>query len=264
MNDALIQTDEVEEVEAVEETSSVAEVATEYNLDDIQKTHYSSAKLSEAQEYLDKVDAIAGAHGLKMQYNFNTDEDFPAGYGVAIVPIAKRLQNENRVIGVAIAAIPDLATVAEHSDGNTFIENAVYGNMIAKLANAVRPRGESGESAASIPFSVDDFITSNRPEGVLLAFRNYAGAYVKVLKKKGLKFITESILRQALQSAAFAEQQFPAIGQDKWVAILDSMVARASADKLATGILEEWKANRDSAELPTGDVDLSDLDFDNI
>jgi hypothetical protein len=84
---------------------------------------------------------------------------------------------------------------------------------------------------------------------------------VKVLKRKGLKFITDSILRQTLQSAAFAEQQFPSIPQDKWIQILDSMMARATAEKIAVGMLADWKESRDSATLKDTDIDLSDLDF---
>lgn len=254
---ALIQNEadqpEVEESEAVE-----------YSVEEIKKTYYSSAQLADAQTYLDTVTAIAEQHELDVVMNFDQEKEFPQGYGLAVIPTAKRVDGENTVVGVAIAAIPDMATVQNHEGGNEFIENAVISNMMAKLANSVRPRGDAGETAASIPFAVEDFITSNRPEGVLLAFRTFAGAYVKVLKKKGLKFITESILRQVLQSAAFAEQQFPSISQDKWTKILDNMIARAEQEKLPVGMLQEWKQSRDSAELPTKDVDLSDLDFDAI
>ena len=97
-----------------------------------------------------------------------------------------------------------------------------------------------------------------------MAYRKLATAYVKVLKKKGLTYITESILRQILQSAAFAEQQFPTIDQSKWEQILDSMVARAEADDLAPGMLNEWRKSRDSAELVDSDIDLSDIDFDDL
>ena len=203
------------------ETGEVASDETATNVDDIKKLYFTSAKLADAQTEIEKVNAIAEEHELDMIFNFDTEKDFPSGYGIAIVPVSKRdkAAKENVIVGVAIAAIPDLATVEQHENGKQFILDAVSGNMIAKLANAVRPRGDSGDSAASIPYSVDDFITSNRPEGVLLAYRKFASAYVKVLKKKGLKYITDSILRQTLQSAAFAEQQFPSVGQDKWVSI---------------------------------------------
>jgi len=64
-----------------------------------------------------------------------------------------------------------------------------------------------------------------------------------------------------LQSKAFAEQQFPKVGQDKWLAILDNMIARADADGIAVGMLAEWKTTRYSATLSDDDVDLADLDF---
>lgn len=233
-------------------------------LDDVKKAYFPSGKLAEAQLEIEKVNAIAEEHNLGMVFNFDPEVEFPAGYGLAIAPVTKNIDGKNTIKAVAIAAIPDLETVQSAEGGQQFVAKCVVGSMIAKLQNAVRPRGETGETAASIPFSVADFITSNRPEGVLLAYRKLASAYVKVLKKKGLTYITESILRQILQSAAFAEQQFPTIDQSKWEQILDSMIARAEADELAPGMLVEWRKTRDSAELVDASVDLSDIDFDDI
>lgn len=233
-------------------------------VDDIKKEYFPSGKLAEAQVAIDKVNIIADEHDLAMVFNFDVEAEFPSGYGMALIPVTKNIEGKNVTVSVAVAAIPDLETVAAFEGGQQFIAKSVVGSMIAKLSNAVRPRGETGETAASIPFSVADFITSNRPEGVLLAYRKLANAYVKVLKKKGLLYITESILRQILQSAAFAEQQFPTITQEKWEQILDSMIVRAEADELAPGMLVEWRKSRNSAELVDTDVDLSDIDFDNL
>ena len=267
MNDLINQNGNVAESDdAVIDETETGEAESQTNVDDVKKVYFTSAQLNDAQTEIEKVNAIAEEHGLDMIFNFDTEKEFPAGYGIAIVPVAKRDKQaeKNVVVGVAVAAIPDLETVAASENGNAFIVKAVSGNMIAKLANAVRPRGESGESAASVPFTVEDFITSNRPEGLLEAYREYQSAYVKVLKKKGLKFITDSILRQVLQSAAFAEQQFPSVPQDKWEQILDSMIARAKKEGIAPGMLTEWRETRDSATLSDRDVDLSDLDFDDV
>jgi len=250
---------DVDETETAE--TEAPEEAIEVNAEDIKKAYFASAQLADAQVAMDSAMSIASALDLDVVFNFDTEKEFPTGYGIALIPIAKRVNNANITLGVAIAAVPDLATVEAHEHGKAFVTDSVIGNMIAKLANAVRPRGTDGDTASSIPFSVEDFITSNRAEGVLVAYRKFASAYVKVLKKKGLKYITESILRQVLQSAAFAEQQFPKIPQDKWIQILDSMMARAEAEGVAVGMLADWKQSRDSAELSDEDIDLSDLDF---
>ncbi len=244
--------------------AETATVATTTKVDDISKAYFPSEKLAEAQTEIEKVNAICSEHELAMVFNFDTEAEFPTGYGIALVPIAKRINNENKTLGVAIAAIPDVATVQQHEGGQQFVTDSVIGAMVAKLANSVRPRGEDNETASSIPYTVSDFITSNRAEGVLLAFRKLASDYVKVLKGKGLKFMTESILRQTLQSAAFAEQKFPKVDQATWEKLLDSMIARAEKEELAPGMLNEWKKTRASAELKDEDVDLSDLDFDAV
>ena len=251
-------------VDGQADADAETDAETKTKVDDIKKEYYPSGKLADAQLAIEKVNKIADEHELGMVFNFDTDAEFPNGYGIAIVPVTKNTGGKNVTVSVAVAAIPDLETIQAEEGGQQFINKSVISSMIAKLANAVRPRGETGETAASIPFSVADFITSNRPEGVLLAYRKLATAYVKVLKKKGLTYITESILRQILQSAAFAEQQFPTIDQSKWEQILDSMVARAEADDLAPGMLNEWRKSRDSAELVDSDIDLSDIDFDDL
>lgn len=255
------QSDETPEVQTVEETAKARAKA----IDSIKKVYFPSSKLGDAQTEIDRISAICEQYQLKVAFNFDVEKDaLPDGYGLGVIPISKRIKNENVTLGVAIAGIPDVETVRQHENGNQFVNDSVVNTMMAKLANATRPRGEDNETAASIPFTIEDFITSNRPEGVLLAFRTYASAYVKVLKKGGLKLLTESILRQALQSKAFAEQQFPKVPQDKWVAILESMIRRAEKDAIAVGLLAEWKQSRDSATLSDDDVDLSDLDLDAI
>jgi hypothetical protein len=242
--------------------NEVAQAPASAKPDAIKKQYFDSKKIDAAQDAIGIVSAIAEEHSLKMVFNFDVEAPFPDGYGIAIAPISKREKSTNHVLGVAIAAIPDVATVQEVEGGIQFVHDCAVTAMIAKLSNSVRPRGDSGETAASIPFSVTDFITTNRPDGVLLSFRALAPLYVKMLKKKGLKLMTESILRQCLQSAAFAEQQFSKIDQDKWEKILSSMVATAEKEGLAAGMLLEWQKTRDSATLQDDDVDLSDLDFD--
>lgn len=229
-------------------------------VEDIKTQYFASQALNDAQTAINSAMEVAEEHGLDVTFGFDTEKDLPDGYGIVIGPINKRINGENTVIGVAVGGIPDLETVMNHDHGKQFVVDAVSGAMIAKFRNAVRPKAD-GSTASSVPFTVEDFITSSRPEGLLLAYRTFASTYVKALKNKGLSFLTETILRQVLSNKAFAEQQFPSVPQEKWVYIIDSMIAKASEKGIAAGMLAEWKNTRDSATLDTGDVDLSDLDF---
>lgn len=234
-----------------------------FDFESVKRSYFNSAQLADAQQLIGNITENGAAQGIAVRFNFDPAKPFADGYGVAIVPITKRTDERGNITtGVAIAAIPDLATVQAHPLGSQYIMDTVINSMINKLANAVRPRGESATVSASVPFTVEDFLTSNRAEGVLLAFRQLAPVYVKVLKKKGLKFMTEGILRQTLQNAAFAEQQFPRIGQDKWELILDNMINTATEEEIAVGILTEWRETRDSIVMQDDNIDLSDLSFD--
>lgn len=255
---------EVVETQVIE-TETEQEIAKPVtDVSDIKKQYFPSAKLVDAQPAIDKVMEIADEHGLNTVFNFDAEAEFPEGYGVAIAPIQKTIKKERVIVGVVIAAIPDIATIEKHERGAKYVNDAVIGSMLAKLMNAVRPKKDSDEGAPSIPFSVEDYITSNRAEGVLLAYRAFAAVYVKVLKDKGLTLMNESILRQILQSAAFAEQHYPNVPQAKWMEVLDSMINRANQQGIAVGLLAEWKTDRDSAKLKDVEIDLSDLNFDAI
>jgi hypothetical protein len=244
--------------EATETTETTDEQAS---LDAISREYFAPSELAKAQEHLQEVLTITEANGVGIVRNFNAEEDFPAGYGLCVLPISKRRANGdgNETIGVAVAAVPDPETIANAEGGADFIRKTILDAEIAKLANAVRPRGEGNAVAASIPFSVQDFITSSRGGESMATFRKLAPVYVKALKNKGIRFMTGILLRQVFQSASFAEEQFPKIPQEQWIAIIDSMIAKAGAEKMDVAVLNNWKETRAQVEAQTGDVDLSDL-----
>lgn len=241
-------------------------MSKEKTMQDISKQYFSADNLEAGSNAVNEaVELVAKENGMQ-QFNFDPNADFPAGYGLAIIPINQRNEatGSTDTIGVSIAAIPDFNLLDSSEAGKEYIRDTVQAALMAKLANAVRPRKDA-TAPASIPFTVEDFITSNRAEGVLVAFRKLAGAYVKVLKNGGLKLMTPDILRQVFQSSAFAGQQFPKVPQENWVRLLDSMIAKATEQGMAVGMLAEWKATRDTAGLPEVDeIDLSDMDFSSI
>lgn len=247
------------------QNTTVQNVTTE-SMNTIKKEFWGQAQLEVAQETVNKViETVTNANG-KLTFNFDPEAEFPKGYGLAVVPICKKNEASGTMetLGAAIGAIPDYATVIESPEGAAYAKEVVETALMAKLANAVRPRAD-GNVAASVPFSLEDFITSNRPEGVLVAFRKLSGAYVKLLKGQGLKLMTDGILRSVLESAAFAESQFPKVPQTSWEALLDSMIKKAVEGNMVPGMLEDWRKTRDQAGMPTAeDVDLSGLDFTNV
>ena len=72
--------------------------------------------------------------------------------------------------------------------------------------------------------------------------------------------MSKGLLRHVLASAAFAEQQFPRITQDNWQLIITSMKAHAAKEGVDAGILKHWADTRNTVEVSTADIDLSDID----
>lgn len=235
---------------------------------DIKKQFFSIENIEKGSEVATEAMALVETCKGKSVLNFDPAEDFPTGYGLVVGPINKRNETTKKTdtIGCYVAAVPSVAHILEIAKeaGQKWIDSVLEDSLIARVANAVRPRTD-GTTAASVPFSVEDFITSNRPEGLLVGFNKLAPTYVKVLKGKGLSFLTTALLRQILSSKAFAEQQFPKIPQASWESLLESMIAKANKDGLTVGLMDEWKETRNEAGLPVDeDLDLSDLDFGTI
>lgn len=234
-------------------------VVKPFKTDDITKRYFAPDQLQEAQGYLTKISAVCADGTIKR--NFEPEKDFPDGYGLAVVPISKRVEGKGNVfLGVAIAAIPDPASVAEHEKGGEFIRSAITDVFMSKVANACRPRPD-GTVATTIPFTIEDFIESRRGRENLKAFSEIAPIFVKALRKKGIKYMTPGLLRQTLQSTAFAETQFEKIAQAAWQKVLDAMIVKAKAGGFDPAILQNWKDTRDSVEVEEiDDLDLDDLD----
>lgn len=249
MNDQTT-TNETAEPEAGANTEANAPEA--FGLDDIDRRYFGPDQLEvEAQDYVNLVTSIPD---VSIKSNF--EGDIPEGYGLAIMPISKRGDEGTEVIGVVMAAVPDPETIAAHEKGADFLRDVLLGNMMAKVANSVRPRA-NGTTAGSIPFTVESFIEGGRRSGSLKTYTSIASKFVKALKGMGLKFITSGILKQTLQSASFAESQFSSVEQENWEKVLNNMIAFAKSEGLDPAILSHWLETRNEAE---ADVD-NELDF---
>jgi len=259
--------------EAPQQASAPAEVVSEdstetgtkaLDLQDVKKTFFKPSQLKEAEIAIQAaMEACQKADGMQV-WNFNPETDeIPKNYGIVIQPINQRLEEGKGtiVIGVGIGAVPTLDAIQEEKTGGDWVVNTIENAVMAKFANAIRPKAD-GETSGSVPFSIEDFITSQRAEGVLVAYRKLAKSFIEFLRKKGLKLMNEQLLRQVLQSAAFAEQHFPSIAQDVWNTILDKMIAAANKEDMAPGMLVEWKDTRATAGLPKIDeIKVDDFDF---
>ena len=242
----------------------------EFTLADVKRTYFPIEKLAiaetEAQKAMDAAGKIADA---KVVFNFDPDKGLPDGYGMAIIPIGKKAKNEKGedvgeriTIGVCIAAIPTLAELQKTAEGVDYITNSIADALVTRVANAVRPRAD-GSTAHVIPSIVADFITSNRPEGVLAGYNSVAPAWVTLLRNKGMTLLTKELLRSILSSTAFASTgPYAKVPQTTWVTILEGMIASAAKANLTTVAMQDWLTTRDTSGMPhKDDVDLSDLDF---
>lgn len=238
------------------ETTNTEEKAV--TVQDIVMRQFAADDLQNAQAYVEKVINICSRENLEPVFNFDTTEELPAGYGLSVIPLTTRVPNKGNVTkGVCIAAVPSVESILASEGGSAWVVKQI-GAILTRAVKVSAAPSDDGE-ITSIPFKINDFISSTR-SSALAAFNAIASIYVKALKDKGLKFINKGLLRQVLSSAAFAEQQFPRIGQSNWELVLSSMKAHAAKDGLEAGILNHWIKTRDQIEVDTGEIDLSDIE----
>lgn len=245
--------------EVVQETSASAPEATQQvTLQDIEKKSFAPEQLEAGTTYINEVMAICANENVEPVFNFDPDGEFPANYGISVIPLQKRVpERGNLTYGIVIAAIPTIEALSAEDAGLNFITKIVTDNLLRQVAASAKPKDEGAQ--VSIPFKIEEFVTTSRTSG-LAAFNAVASDYVKALKTKGLKFMSKVLLRQVLASAAFAEQQFPRLTQENWQLVLDSMVAHVKQKGMEAGVLAHWKSTRDEVEIDVSEIDLSDLD----
>lgn len=228
---------------------------------EVAKQYFYGANLNNAQAAIDAALEIAEANSLQVVSNINEETGLTDGFGIFVGPLNQRIDNENVLAGILIAQIPSAELLLTGStEQQQFAVEAVQNVLTAKVSGAAR-RSLTGDS--ELPVTIEDYITSNRPLGVLVAFREYANDMVKALKKKSPNLvINPQLLRNALESKAFAEQYYPTVHGDVWPKVIDSMIAKATREGKAAGMLEVWKETRDAAGLPdVKEVSFDDLDF---
>lgn len=238
-------------------TAEATETKT-VTMQDIEKKHFPYEQLEQGGNYINEVMEICSRENVEPVFNFEPDGEFPEGYGLAVIPLQKRVpERGNITTGIVIAAIPSVDTLAADEAGINFINKLVTDNLVRQVTVSAKPKDEGAE--ISIPFKVSEFVTTSRSSG-LAAFNAVATDYVKALKTKGLKFMSKVLLRQVLASAQFAEQQFPRLSQENWQLVLQSMIAHVKQKGMEAGVLAHWMSTRDTVEIDVAEIDLSDLD----
>lgn len=253
--------------QASAEVTNDAENVTdsEFTLQDVTRRYFSPSELDEASEYMNAVSQVCPDGALKSNFDGSS---VPDGFGIAVDPIKKRVENEGNVtVGVAVCVMPDMETIAEYGDGKglEFIKDAVNDKLMAKIAHSFRPRNNETQAdrvkrEASVPTTIEAFLTSARGDGSLKTFTQLSSDFVKALRKMGLSLMSSAILRQTLSSKEFATAQYPKIPDASWDAILDKMISNAKAEKLDPAILVHWKETR--ADRPYEEI--TDLDMEEL
>lgn len=244
-------------------TLPASDVDSPLHISNLSRAYYAPSAGGDAQSAVEIAQRICAANNVPLAYTWKAEsEPLPAGYGVAVIPVTQRSPKQgegNIVVGCYIAGIPDPDTILEHDRGGAWARAVMEAALMARIASAVRPRDKDA-GPLSIPFSVEDFITSTRGDAGTAWFREHVSAYCKTLNELfKRKIMNPTLLRQVLASSAFAHHQFQTIGQDRWLMVLDMMIAHAQREGADPGIVKVWRDTRDTTDLSVADFGLDAL-----
>jgi hypothetical protein len=236
-------------------------------LQDVDSLYFSPAEIALAVNMIQHISSLKDATGKDVSVIFNgtwaEDESFPAGYGIYIFPIGKTVKdpkegNVRVTEKVVAAAVPTIDSVMTTDAGRDYIERAMRSGFQAKIRN-VLIRAED-VSSIILPITVDQFIERSERGAAdqgLAAFKTIGPALVKSLDKKGITTNLQ-LLRQILQSKAFAQALMPKVSQKVWEKVIEVGKINATEKKLPTTIFEKWLETRDSIGV---DVEMDDIDL---
>ena len=222
-------------------------------LQDIEKRYFSPDEvLTLGVNYFNAVQDVAET--IASNFDVDSEEGFPEGFGLAIIPISERQDGKNVVTSVVAAAVPTLAQIQATDGGTAFIDEMLQNALMTKVANAARPKdGQVG--APVLPKSVADFMEGARRES-LKGYQAVAMIFVKKMKKKGMKTLTPVQLRECLQSAATANQYYPNVSQTFWEKLANGIIQLGEKKKLDMQPVKHWLETRDEASARVVDDDM--------
>lgn len=240
-----------------------------FTIESLEKVYYAPEEIADkAVPYIDKVVNLANDKKLDVRTNFDPNVGVPPGFGIYVVPLQRRADPKkdlgadgkplegNITIGVAITAVPSLSVLNSDQRGAPFIQSAVNRMFESKIVASIRPRSDGKlPPEAAMPKTLEDFIENRRETQTYGAFTEVAKLYLPELRKQ-MAFLTPVVLRQCMQSKSYAAS-FPAVKDEFWVKLLDSMIAKSNAKGWDASVMVNWKNTRDEAQIDAAaDVDL--------
>lgn len=187
--------------------------------------------------------------------------EIPDGMNVAIVPLKRTTGRgmPKELIGVAVSVVPTLEAISEHAKGGDWLRSVVEKKLTAKIKSAVMPKSDGGKPLGILPSKVEDYIVSSRSAFDMDGFNLVASLVVKLLRRR-IPTIDKRILRQCLESQAFAESVYgDKLSSDDWLAVLDKMRTAAKAKGEDVAVFDHWEATRNEIVI---EVQSDDEDFD--
>ena len=248
------------QTEAPEENEQAAPEEKRFDLQSIDREYLGPDKIEEAVAKVEQIANGLEEHGLSPISNIPED-GIPDGYGMAIIPIGKREGGEVVTTTVVFAPVPDPQLIAEKDGGEDWIYSTLVNALLAKVANNARPK--DGGTSGSIPYTIHDFITSQRGGGEdMAAWRKLGPQILKHVKEKSggkLNSLNMAVFKQVLQSREFAESVYRSVNQKIWERVLDVFIEQADANGYNTAVLQHWKDTRDEVAIEEPELDLDDL-----
>lgn len=237
---------------------------------DSRRVLFGPDRLDHAQLYISALSAHAEQHELEVLSNFELADGVNEGWGLVIAPVQERLpdpedpsRNKLIAVGFVIAQVPWVDVVLAHAAGKDLIENALVAMLIPKVINAVKP-ALVGEVAVtdlqSMPRSLDDFLVRAKKGETYAVFNQLADKFVEVLKERGIKELTKTMLKKVLSNTGAAKTYYPNIDQRNWVITLETMISQAEKLGLDPSLFHRWIETRDEATIAESSLEIDGID----
>lgn len=164
---------------------------------------------------------------------------------------------------ILIRPNPSLDLVLDSEAGRAWLYKIATKEFNLVATRPLRKVDRVEEAVGAMPLALADYITGRELSGSQLeAYNKHWESIKKTLSKASKTFaltgLSKKTLRMAIESKAFAAQNFPLLesveGQDSWF-VLAAKLGGAFATKAGDSpdIFTNWLASRDTYEIPGGD-----------
>lgn len=235
--------------------------------------------LASAYEHIQKVRATEGFEALNLPMivhgtdeEGNIDSSLYDGQDIYVIMLRNKGAGYRALV---CQPAPTLTALIESEEARSWVEDLLETQVAHKMVRTLRAKSGDTASAitqadiAEIPHTIADYVATQRRGGAVAFWNKHAKSIIDAVGARVNAFkaarISKDLLRQALQSKAFAEAIYPPFEEaGLFEKIGRTLIQVGTKEGSDVSTIEAWLENRENVEASAAVGEIEDIEVDDL